>query len=57
MIGRSIFFCVLALSLALISLSMAPSRSNPPSAMRVAAGQPTPIHSLTGVSFHSVAGY
>jgi len=57
MTDRSIFFCVLALSLALISLSMVPSHSNPSAAMRVAADLPTPIHSLTGVSFHSVAGY
>jgi hypothetical protein len=56
MTNHTVLFCALALSLALISIAMVPgvvSRAAAPGL----SDQPTPIHSLTGVSFHSVAGF
>lgn len=57
MTNRTVLFCALALSLALISISMVPSGTVVRAAAPGVAGQPMPIHSLTGVSFHSVAGF
>ncbi|HEX4105106.1 MAG TPA: hypothetical protein VHX92_02630 [Rhizomicrobium sp.] len=56
MTNHTVLFCALALSLALISLAMVPN-SAPRAATLAMADQPVPIHSLTGVSFHSVAGF
>jgi hypothetical protein len=57
MTNNTVLFCVLALSLALISLAMVPSHAVSRSAAAGLTEQATPIHSLTGVSFHSVAGF
>lgn len=57
MTRQSILFSVLAISLAVMSLSMVPKPLTPVSstAMMASAG---PLHSLTGVAFHSMSiGY
>jgi hypothetical protein len=57
MTNHTVLFCVLALSLALISLAMVPGHAVSRAAAPGLTDQPVPIHSLTGVSFHSVAGF
>lgn len=58
MTNRTVMFCAVALSLALISVSMVPETATSHAAMPgMTAQQPMAIHSLTGVSFHSVTGF
>jgi hypothetical protein len=57
MTNRTVFFCALALLLALTSLAMVPTGTASQPAAPDLSDQPMPIHSLTGVSFHAVAGY
>ena len=57
MTNRTVFFCALALLLALTSLAMVPTGTASQPAAPGLSDQPMPIHSLTGVSFHAVAGY
>jgi hypothetical protein len=57
MTNHTVLFCALALSLALISIAMVSSNAVSRAAAPGLSDQPTPIHSLTGVSFHSVAGF
>jgi hypothetical protein len=47
-------FCVLAVSLAVMSVSMAPKPLPPIAPQSVASV--TPVHALTGVAFHAVSG-
>jgi hypothetical protein len=52
MTNKALLFCVLAVSLAVFSISMAPMLPTP------APGQTmvqSPVHSLTGVSFHTMS--
>jgi hypothetical protein len=57
MTRQSIFFSVLAISLAVMSLSMAPKPLAPVSSLAIVAPA-SPQHSLTGVAFHSMSmGY
>lgn len=56
MTNRTIWVCALAVSLVVFSVSMVPNHgASAPAPMRVS--QLTPIHALTGVAFHSVAGF
>jgi hypothetical protein len=55
MTRQSIAFSVLAICLAVMSLSMAP-RPLPPAAPQQIASSAAPIHALTGVAFHAVSG-
>ena len=55
MTRQSIAFSVLAICLAVMSMSMAP-RPLPPIASQQAASSIAPIHALTGVAFHAVSG-
>jgi hypothetical protein len=57
MTNYTVLFCALALSLALISLAMVPGNAVSRAAAPRLTDQPMPIHSLIGVSFHSVAGF
>ena len=57
MTNHTVLFCALALSLALISIAMIPNGAVSRVATPNMTDQPMPIHSLTGVSFHSVAGF
>lgn len=57
MTNHTVLFCALALSLALISISLVPGGNVPHVAAPGMANQPMSIHSLTGVSFHAVAGF
>ncbi|HEX4371572.1 MAG TPA: hypothetical protein VH019_09510 [Rhizomicrobium sp.] len=57
MTNYTVLFCALALSLALISLAMVPGNAVSRAVAPSLTDQPTPIHSLTGVSFHAVAGF
>jgi len=55
---RAIWFCTLAIALAVISLSMVPSHQSAAAPTLLMTSQLTPNYSLTGVSFYSVAaGY
>jgi hypothetical protein len=52
MTNKALLFCVLAVSLAVFSISMAPMAPAPvPSQTTVQS----PVHSLTGVSFHTTS--
>lgn len=53
MTNKALMFCALAVSLAVFSISMAPM-APAPTQSRITV-QALPIHSLTGVSFHTVA--
>jgi hypothetical protein len=55
--NRTLLFCSLALSLALISIFLMPAHNLSSKASPNRADRPMPIHSLTDISFHSVAGY
>jgi hypothetical protein len=55
MTRQSILFSVLAICLAVISVSMAP-KPLPPAAPQSTASNMMPIHALTGVAFHAVSG-
>lgn len=56
MTRQSMLFSILAVSLAVMSLSMAPRPASATSRMILASA--SPIHSLTGVAFYSIAvGY
>jgi hypothetical protein len=57
MTNRTVLFCALALSLAVVSASIVPAGNNGKAAARGMRLHPIPIHSLTGVSFHAVAGF
>ena len=57
MTNHTVLFCALALSLALISIAMVPNSTVARTAAPGMTDQPMSIHSLTGVSFHSVAGF
>jgi hypothetical protein len=57
MTNRTVLFCALALSLAVISASIVPAGNNARAGARGMRIHPMPIHSLTGVSFHAVAGF
>jgi hypothetical protein len=62
MTRHTILFSFLAVSLAALSLSMAPRQVVPPSdspaIVAPAMAQTGPMHALTGVSFHTIAvGY
>ena len=58
MMDRTIWFCALAISLAVISVSMVPPHKSVATTAPVVISQLTPVHSLTGISFHSVGpGY
>ena len=57
MTNYTMLFCALALSLALISIAMVPGHAVSRAAAPNLTDQPIPIHSLTGVSFHAVAGF
>lgn len=52
---QSIAFSVLAICLAVMSMSMAP-RPLPLVASQQAVPSMAPIHALTGVAFHAVSG-
>ena len=56
MTDRAIWFCTLAIALAVISLSMVPSHKSAAAVVPLMTSQLTPDHSLTGISFHSVTG-
>lgn len=56
MTNRTMLFCGLALSVAVISTSMVSTSNNARPAAPAMKIHPAPIHSLTGVSFHAVAG-
>lgn len=57
MTRQSMLFSVLAISLAVMSLSMAPRPLAPVSSEAIVASA-SPLHSLTGVAFHSMSiGY
>lgn len=53
MTRQSIMFSALAICLAVMSLSMAP-RPMPPLSSPAMAVSASPLHSLTGVAFHSM---
>lgn len=53
MTRQSIMFSALAICLAVMSLSMAP-RPMPPASSSVMMASAGPLHSLTGVAFHSM---
>jgi hypothetical protein len=56
MTRQSMLFSILAVSLAVMSLSMAPKPA--PAVSRTIMASATPSHSLTGVAFHFIAvGY
>lgn len=57
MTNRTVLFCALVLSLAVVSTSMVPAGDHARAAAPVIANHLMPIHSLTGVSFHAVAGF
>ena len=56
MANYTTLFYALALSLALISIAMVPGNAIPRATAPNLTDQPAPIHSLAGVSFHSVTG-
>jgi len=55
MTRQSILFSVLAICLAVMSMSMAP-KPLPPAPAEPATSSMMPIHALTGVAFHAVSG-
>lgn len=58
MTDRTIWFCTLAIALAVVSVSMVPPHKSAAAPAPIMTSQLTPVHSLTGISFHSVtAGY
>lgn len=56
MMSRTLLFCTVALSLALVSTLLGPPRNFSSRVTPDRADAPMPIHSLTDISFHSV-GY
>lgn len=58
MTNRTMLFCALAISLAVISISMVPGNRAVHATPQMSATHVSPMHVLTGVSFHSVGpGY
>jgi len=53
MTNKALLFCTLAVTLAIFSISMVPMTPAPIS--NPATASTSPVHSLTGVSFHSVS--
>lgn len=57
MTNRTVLFCAVVLSVAVISTSMVSTGNNARPAAPAMMSHPAPIHSLTGVSFHAMAGF